>query len=161
MSQPPVSATETAQSRAGSTRGARSRVYGAIARFYDLLDLPFEYLREGPALQSGFQGLGHIGGGETISGRFAPADRDADLRDINLRFDLEIDHAGDLGHQLGDVLGTVAKLLNVLAKEFYGDLCSDTGHHVVQPVRDWLSDVDLNTGNLGDDVADFGHHLVA
>jgi hypothetical protein len=125
---------------------------------YDQIEdfLSLEHLRDRAALQGRFQRLGHVGRCQPVSRGFAAANRDANLWDVDLRFDLEINDALHGRHHLGDILAAVAQLLDVAAVEFHCDLRPDAGHHVIQPVRDGLAKIDFHAGHLGDDVADFG-----
>ena len=44
--------------------------------------------------------FGHVAGGQAVAGRLVAPDLQPHLRDLDLRLDLQVHHAGDLGHQL-------------------------------------------------------------
>lgn len=110
-------------------------------------------------LVSRLQQVSDVARREAVASGFVAFHTQADLRNLDLRLDLQIDDAGDRLHPVLHVVGGGAEFAQVLAEDFHGNLRANAGHHVIEPVRNRLTDVDGRSGDGRDAVADVGDDL--
>ena len=119
-----------------------------------------QHLRHHPPLVRRLQQLGHIPRRQPIAGRLITADLQPHLRDLDLRLDLQIDHAGNRLHAVLHVERRHPQFAQVVTKDLDRDLGPNPRHHVVEAMRDRLPDVGGRSRNARDPVAHIGNHLL-
>ena len=88
-------------------------------------------------------------------------DGDFELRDADLPLDLKVDEARNGGKLLAKILADARERVEIVAKDFQGDLGADAREHVVEAMRDRLADVDRHRQNA-ELFADLGEdHVLA
>ena len=111
---------------------------------------PFENAGHGDALDGRLHRLCHLAHGQTVAGDGVAVEVGAEDRDVRLRFDREVHHAGHRLHGLARLGGQQAQLVEVVAEDLDGDVGAGAGEHVVNAVGDGLADDDVHAGNEGE-----------
>ena len=84
--------------------------------------LPIENLRNRPTLVSRLEQIGQVTRAQAIPCSLLTLDLKTDLRDLHLRFSLQIHHARYLTDRIEKIVTELAKLPKVFTESFHGDL---------------------------------------
>lgn len=105
--------------------------------------------------------LRELSGIDTEPRRALPVHLDGNLRDEHLRLDLEIFHAVDALHRVPRSLSQPPQLAEIVSEYLDRDLGADAGEQVIEPVRDRLTHVDGDAGDLVELVADLAENRLS
>ena len=109
--------------------------------------LAFQHARYCDALQGRFECLRHVTNDQTVPCHLLAVEMNVHDGNLQLLLERQINHAWNCGHRFARLFAERAKLAEVRAEDFHRHVGACAGEHVIDAVRNRLTDRDVHAGN--------------